>query len=126
MKTMETRLNQIIFTAFLVVLSLTVSAGVNGTELYGISGLEKTEEVKLSVEGWMVTGHHWDTNQGIYNIGQDVDPVFKIESWMLDEDNWLRENYNIPVIEESEKQLQVEDWMINGSYWKQRKGRFIK
>jgi hypothetical protein len=116
MKTKKARLNQIIFTALFVTILVTANASVKGTEVVNVSGLENIVETRLTVEDWMLKGHHWETYSEAFVVEHAADPVLNVEDWMLDKNNWFS-NFEIPVTD-SEKKLEIENWMINGDYWK--------
>ena len=115
MKTIRTKLNEILLTALLIAFLVIGNANANGTELSVASSLENTVETKLEVEEWMISGHHWEVFEEIY-IEEASDPVFKVEAWMIDENNWFYNNSTC-FAPEAEEPLKIEKWMINENYW---------
>jgi len=116
MKTTKARLNQIIFTALFVTFMVTANASAKGTEVLNVSGLENIVETRLTVEDWMIKGHHWETYSEGFEFEKAADPAIEVELWMLDESNWMN-NFELPA-REQEKRLEIENWMINEDYWK--------
>lgn len=115
MKTTKAHLNQIIFTALFVTILVTANASVKGTEVVNVSGLENIVETRLTLEEWMLRGHHWVTNSEAFVMEQATDPNIEVEAWMLDYSNWVK-NFEFPPTE-TEKRLELENWMIDENYW---------
>ena len=116
MKTMRTRLSQMILAAFLVTFLFVGNGNAKGTEWKVASSLENIVENKLELENWMVNDNYWNIAENTYVVETEKDELLYLESWMLDESKW-----NIPVFEysemETEQNLMLENWMINEMYW---------
>src|SRR5690554_3986632 len=108
---MKTRMNQMLWTAFLTLVLFTGSAAANEKEAIVVSGLENTEDTELEVKSWMVNELFWvRLETGMYQ-----EDNLEIESWMLDEAYWNAQTLVVAI--EPESSLELEPWMFDRFIW---------
>ena len=109
---MKTRINQILLTAFFVLLMLGGNVKAEGTEVT-VSSHENIKEESLELENWMLDEAFWNIPETTFQITQSPEESLELESWMTNEDRWELNSINL----ETEQELDIEFWMINDFVW---------